>query len=308
MQINCPNVKCESHVFPSPKTNLIVSNGSFYRRSDSRRIRRYYCKACQSYFSKATLHPCFKQKKRRINSKLNALISSGVSQRRAALLLHVNRKTIVRHFRFLATQARIKHIAWLKRYEDHPLQNIQFDDLETSEHSKSKPLSVALAVDPKYRKILNFQVARMPAKGLLAKKALIKYGYRPDERDQAWDQMMRELLHAVSPRATWLSDQNPHYQKHLLKYYPHAIHFQTKGGRGCITGQGELKKLHFDPLFSLNHTCAMLRANLNRLFRRTWCTTKNIQGLKDHLALFVVYFNQTLTPDGLESAGLGASY
>jgi len=39
-----------------------------------------------------------------------------------------------------------------------------------------------------------------------------------------------------------------------------ATHRTVKGRRGSIAGQGELKKIGFDPLFSLNHTCAMLRA------------------------------------------------
>ena len=43
-----------------------------------------------------------------------------------------------------------------------------------------------------------------------------------------------------------------------------------------MTGQGELRDKRFDPMFALNHTCAMLRANINRLFRRTWCTSKRI--------------------------------
>ena len=61
-----------------------------------------------------------------------------------------------------------------------------------------------------------------------------------------------------------------------------------------MTGQGELKKLRFDPLFSLNHTCAMLRANINRLFRRTWCTTKKAACLKRHVAVYVRFHNTVL--------------
>ena len=55
------------------------------------------------------------------------------------------------------------------------------------------------------------------------------------------------------------------------------------------------KKVKFDPLFSLNHTFAMLRANVNRLFRKTWCTTKKPQRLADHLALYALYHNEVLT-------------
>jgi hypothetical protein len=201
----------------------------------------------------------------------------------------------VRRFRFLATQARAQHTQWLKQYEKKPLSSIQFDDLETSEHSKCKPLSVALAVDPIHRKILRFEVSQMPAKGKLAAIAVRKYGYRKDDRPQGWDRLMVGLKSCVTTHATFASDENPHYPKHVLKHHPEVKHVTVKGGRGAIVGQGELKKLKFDPLFSLNHSCAMLRANLNRLFRRTWCTTKTRVGLIDHLYLYIVYHNLVLT-------------
>jgi len=54
----------------------------------------------------------------------------------------------------------------------------------------------------------------------------------------------------------------------------------TKGRRECVVGQGELKGGGFDPLFSLNHTCAMIRAHVSRLFRRTWNTQSESTGLK----------------------------
>lgn len=183
-----------------------------------------------------------------------------------AILLRVNRKTVVRKFRFLAAQARIEHERWLKELEATPLSFVQFDDLETSEHTKCKPLSVVLAVEPKSRKILGFQVSQMPAKGLLSRLALRKYGPRADLRSEGWNALFARLRSVVRPTADWLSDENPHYPRHLKSHHPEATHRTTPGRRGCIAGQGELKKVGFDPLFSLNHTCAMLRANLNRVF------------------------------------------
>jgi hypothetical protein len=174
---------------------------------------------------------------------------------------------------------------------------VQFDDLETSEHTKLKPLSVALAVDPDTRKILGFQVSRMPARGTQAKIALRKYGNRRDERKLGWSRLFKSLVPVVRVDGEFLSDQNPHYPAALRAYFPMARHEITPGGRGAITGQGELKKLSFDPLFALNHTCAMLRANMNRLLRRTWCTTKTIRGLQEHLAIYVDYHNRILTKD-----------
>jgi hypothetical protein len=224
-----------------------------------------------------------------------------------SLLLSLNRKTVVRKIRFVAQVERQEQERFLEHYKSSPLQEIQFDDLETSEHTKCKPLSVTLAVEPKTRKILKFQVASMPAKGLLAKISRQKYGKRLDERPEKWDQFMRELVPYVKPECIWTSDENPFYPSHLKKHHPQARHIRVKGGRAASTGQGELKKLRFDPLFALNHTFAMLRANMNRLFRRTWCTTKTKQGLIDHLTLYVSYHNRVLTQPLPLSAVKGGS-
>jgi hypothetical protein len=211
-----------------------------------------------------------------------------------AILLQVDKKTIVRKFRLLAERARGKHEDWLQAGEGLPIEELQFDDLETFEHTKCKPLSVTLAVNKKTREIIGFQVSRMPAKGLLAKIALKKYGKRKDERPKAWDELFKKLKRYLKPTALIESDENPHYPKFIKRHLKEATHTRHPGARGAITGQGELKKLVFDPLFALNHTCAMLRANLNRLFRRTWCTTKKPEGLIDHLSLYVTYHNEVL--------------
>ena len=233
MKIRCPRSECTSVKNPGPETRPIIRNGHYFRKSDSRWLQRFRCLCCGKQFSYSTYSASYFQKKRRLTRQLFLWINSSVSQRRCAENLRVNRKTLVRRYRFLAEQGRIEHRKWLnKNYLKQPLQLVQFDDLETSEHTKCKPLSVALAIDPETRKILSFQVSQMPAKGLLAQIALRKYGYRKDERGQGWDQLMKELTPFVKPEATWVSDQNPHYSKQLLRYFPRATHQTTKGGRG----------------------------------------------------------------------------
>ena len=154
---------------------------------------------------------------------------------------------------------------------------------------------MCLAVEANSRKILGFSVSRMPAKGRIAKKALEKYGYRKDERRGGWNHLFSQLQGSVSLEATFTSDSHVSYPFLVRKYFPKATHLQVKGQRGSSTGQGELKKIGYDPLFSLNHTCAMLRANINRLFRKTWCTTKKLSSLENHLAIYINYHNQVLT-------------
>lgn len=193
---------------------------------------------------------------------------------------------------FLAAQARLAHQRYLNALDK--LDHLIFDEMESFEHSKLKPLSIPIFVTRK-RKILAADVAQMPAKGLIAEAARKKYGYRADHRPKVVQRLLTELKRHVSEDLQVLSDQNPKYPVWIKTQFPNATHEATKGRRGCVTGQGELKALQWDPLFALNHTAAMLRANMNRLFRKTWCTTKTPQGLKNHIDIYINFHNNVLT-------------
>jgi len=182
----------------------------------------------------------------------------------------------------------------LSNQQEPKAHTVQFDDLETFEHTKCKPLSVTMAVEEDTRRLLSFRVSRMPAKGLLAAISRKKYGPREDERPLAKERLVTELKGLVTARCLFKSDQNPHYVSDLKKHYPDSDHIAYKGRRGCVVGQGELKAGGFDPLFSLNHSFAMARANMNRLFRRTWCTTKLPERLALHFAMYALYHNLSL--------------
>lgn len=220
------------------------------------------------------------------------MLCSGVSQRRIAILLKISRTTVVRKFIFLSEIAMRENLRDLVKMRC--VSELQFDDLETIEHTKCKPLSVAMAVEKHSRKILGFTVSRMPAKGHLAKISRRKYGVRRDERPRGWDELFANITARVSIGATIESDQNPHYPAYVERHCPGARHITSLGQRGCVSGQGELKKIGFDPLFTLNHTFAMCRANINRLIRRTWCTTKRPDRLVAHLHIYVNYHNRQI--------------
>lgn len=270
----------------------VVRIGTFRRKSDSQIIQRFNCKRCFRGFSRATTHPCVNQNKRHKNEIIRKLLCSGVSQRRIARVLHLNRKTVVRKMIFLSVRAQIK-LHYLNSKANRA-KEVEFDDLETFEHTKCKPLSVTLAVEYKSRRILGFAVSQMPAKGMLSAISLKKYGYRKDHRSEGRKVVFSQIKKYITTNALIRSDSNPHYTKDIKKLFPKCRHETVLGGRGATTGQGELKKLRFDPLFSLNHTCAKLRADINRLFRRTWCTTKRPDRLAAHLAIYAAYHNENL--------------
>ena len=181
-----------------------------------------------------------------------------------------------------------------KTIENTRFGSIEFDDQETSEHTKCKPLSIGLMVEEETRRILGYNVARMPAKGLLAKISVAKYGKRIDERPRKRTELFNYLNSLVAENSIIKSDECPYYFKYILRHFPKASHVTFKGRASAIVGQGELKKVGFDPLFAINHTCATLRARTCRLIRRTWCTTKSPDRLSLHLAIVCLHHNLNL--------------
>ena len=277
----------------------MIRHGSFRRASDSRILERWRCRRCGRTCSEATGDPAFGQKKRRYNRLVFEHLASGTSLRRTARLLRLSRHTIARKLRHLGARAR-EQLHFDTAFSR--VTAMQFDDLETFEHTKCKPLSVTLAVEEKTRRILGFRVARMNAKGLLVRKAKRLYERRPDERAKMRRDLFGELARVIVEGASIRSDSNPYYIDDVKCYFPAAKHLTCLGARGAVTGQGELKKIGFDPLFSLNHTCAMFRANVARLIRKTWCTTKDRDRLADHLSIYAVYHNAHLKTRGAGSA------
>lgn len=174
------------------------------------------------------------------------------------------------------------------------IYNIQLDDLITKENSKLLPLTVTIAVDENRRSILGAEVSQIPAFGHLSKIALKKYGSRKDLHFDGLTRLFKRISPFLSPEVLVKSDEHKRYPGFISAYLPRAEHRTFKSERSCVAGQGELKKVQHDPLFIVNHTCALMRANVNRLIRKTWCTTKDPQKLKDHLDVFIYFYNQYL--------------
>lgn len=290
MNHGCPNLTCSFF----KKSDFVCRDGFYFRKNDSRTIARFKCCACGKKFSSATFSLAVRQKKRRVNYPLFKLLASGVSMRRAALILNIHRTTVKRKLIYLAAKARLAQAELLQKLAQDKVILMQVDDLITIEHTKLKPLSVTAAIDAKRRIILGAEVSKIPAFGHLAALSRKKYGKRENQHPEGIKRLFCKIKNVIDDRAVIKSDEHQFYPKMIKTFFPNAVHKQYKGGRGSVTGQGELKKLTYDPLFMLNHTYAMLRANINRLFRKTWCTTKDPVMLKQHLDLYIQFHNQQL--------------
>lgn len=283
---------------PSCKLGHTVIRKGFFAKKSTRteRVQRYLCKYCRRYFSDQTGSLTYRERKPHLDQPLFRLLVHGVSQRACAKILGCHKNTIDRKLRRLgiAAHEQLKKQSLLESHESE----VVFDEMETFEHTKCKPIAIALAVAKKSRKIIAVEAASMPAKGKLTAIARKKYGLRRDDRQQALNAMASAIKTSYSNLYRLLSDKCPRYPKLIASHFPGIEHVTYKGRRGCIVGQGELKRGGFDPLFALNHTAAMFRDHIKRLSRRTWCTTKRLDRLQYLLDMYAYYHNESLNGCG----------
>jgi transposase-like protein len=290
MICGCPNTECEFY----QKKTTIKRDGTYYRKDDSRKIPRFKCNACGKKFSTATFKLEWRQKKRRVNIKLFELLSSNVSMRRCARLLRINRTTVHRKLIYLAEKSRLEHKKFLQHLRADQVSHLQFDDLISSIHTKLKPVSISIAVDANRRFILGAEVGSIPSFGNLAELSRKKYGKRKNEHEEKLQLLFLKVAPVTHELAEIRSDEHRAYLGVVQKFFPKASYHQFKGERATVAGQGELKKIHYDPLFSINHTCATFRGSINRLIRRTWCTSKRMDMLQNHIDILIHYHNRSL--------------
>ncbi len=276
----CP--RCES-------TGKIGKYGTYVRGSDGKKCQRYRCKACLKTFSETNFGIEYRLRKRHLNQNVFRILCSGVSQRRLAIILGVQRALIAR--RLLRFGRCAQHNLEIYRKQCNKVTKLNFDELETFEHTKCKPITAAIAVEDKTRKVLAIAVGRIPAKGPLVHLARKKYGLRPCERRQCLTALFKDLKDCTSSFGLVKTDKSKAYPPFIRSHLPNWTHEATPGRRGCIVGQGELKEGGWDPLFSLNHTYAMFRDGLKRLARRTWCTTKKLENLNLALNMYAWFHN-----------------
>ncbi len=298
----CPNESCSYHSqseVQSLKLRFFYRYGYFKR--ENKRVQRFKCRACQKTFCASHFTLFYRCHRRSKDVSVFEKFMSLVSHRRIALTEGMHRETVARREVIFGKLGGLE----LNRRKEEILKSgklinsVMFDEMESFIHTKLKPVSIPLCVNSETREILGITVCEMPAKGPLASLSVKKYGKRKDERKIKGTELLESIAPILEDGFLIQTDKKSDYPKWLSdsmkgkKFH----HKPIKGHRGYSpTGQGELRDVKYDPLFSLNHTTAMIRANISRLIRKTWCTSKDIERLYYHLMMYTVYHNNVLIP------------
>jgi transposase-like protein len=267
----------------------LMKNGTYVRKSDLKSLIRYKCPACKITMSETIFSIDYRFRKRSINQPVFKALCSGVSQRRCGFLMDIKPIGIARRVVRFGDCAAFNLEAY--RNSRPKATIIQIDEMESFEHTKCKPLTMPIAIEQGTRKILSLRVGSIAAKGKLAEISRAKYGKRLCQRKICFEAVLKDIACCFLSTGIIKSDESTHYPNPILKAFPKAQHKRYKGQRGCVTGQGEMKRGGFDPIFTLNHSYAMFRDNLKTLSRRTWCTCKRPDRLQSLMFIYAWFHN-----------------
>ena len=263
-------------------------HGSYWVAHKRTRILRFYCPNCKKSFSSQSHSPCKWQKKSHLNKPISQLLCHGLSMRGIARCLSISYTTVYRKFLWLADN--LAQGAHKRTQASH----LYLDEMQSIEHTKLKPLSIALAVTNEYQ-ILAAVVGTLPAKGHLAQVSKQKYGKRKNESSRVFKQALQASLAQIksSSQLEIRTDKNPIYPRLISHVFTQSRHrsFPRKIDESPFL---KYNKNSWDPLFPLNQRCAKLRSDIKRLVRRSWCTTKKKENLQKHLNIYIAYNNLSL--------------
>lgn len=273
---------------PKAKGTWYIKKGYFKTKHNGQPVPRYECKICKKCFSSHSLLPNKGHKKPKLNLAVFRLYVSGMTQRRIALVLGVNRKTVASKFLYLARQSRTIHDELIKTTK-MLTTHVQFDEMETHEHTSYKPLSIALAVRSKTGEILEARVSEMAYHGKTEKRAFNKYGYRPDMRHVAREDVLRVLNSVMYIGGSIVTDGHPAYMSAMKQFAPNCMHVPVNN---ASKGISKVRRNTNDALWRVNHVSAKIRNDLSRMSRKTWTTTKKMWALQAHLDLYIAFNNK----------------
>jgi len=144
-----------------------------------------------------------------------------------------------------------------------------------------------VAIRAKTGEIIDIDVAMMSPAGTTVRLARDRYPHWRESRQGARESVFRSIGKCAKPGAVIRTDQCDHYPPIARRLAPCAkmVQHMSPGNPENPATRG------FNPMFKLDHLFATLRQDLVRLGRSTWATTKTLNGLLNHLTLYVACRN-----------------
>lgn len=293
--------------------------GKVYLKLDRKFIQRYRCKTCKkSFINQERLERNLKEKLYSKRKDISELYCMGTSLRDLSKNLEITRKTVMRKLDLISNELEEKFrdfetYNFNSHYENnHQLRPIiVFDEMETYEHTKLKPLSLTIAYDVVNKKIIDIQVATFFPKGrfiseLQRKPHLrIKYELAKRNREDNRTAKTRSVLENVkkyiscnSHQPLFITDGRASYRSQLREVFQDSpFEHEVISSKELVENYIKTNKYGFGQKnirlkASFDALCTTMRAKISRLRRDSFIHTKKVANLQKTLFLFMNHWNE----------------
>ncbi len=286
----CQNTTCLYHNNQDP--SMIIKRGKDHRKN-GKPVQRYQCKACGTQFTSASLTDNNFHKPELLK-EIFLRYTSGYSVSRLSQELGISKNTALKMISFLSEKCRAYHFELLDS-GFFSTDKIYFDEMESFEHSKVYPVSIGVAVDCRYKRIIDIRVSEIRLKGALKKKVIKdlngylppKIANRPNNAPLMLNALMKSVKKSLIPSGFLFSDDKRYYSTLVATTLPPTVRFVQELSRT------KLKKSK-DPqgLGRFRSVCAYLRTYTGTMGRRKLNTAKTMKSLSDHFYLMIARYNK----------------
>lgn len=304
--MKCQTLNCESNV---------IKIGKVYLKADRKDVQRYKCKTCNiTFINVEALERHKKEKRYSLRKQVQELYCIGTTLRDIAKALGVSRTTVADKLNECSIDSHTRLISLDFKFINHQFgfKNpiIVFDELETYEHTKLKPISVGVAYDFRNNKIIMMKTASFKARGryaMLFMKDPIKLAYYNRVKAERIDNRQEMILESFKIIKGYLEgcDVKPTIITDGKRAYLTAIK-EVFGDDGChhqVVITKDLKSLKKQTYkgarmalpsakFSFESLLGTMRAKLSRLSRATFIHTKDINWLQKTLYVYADFWNK----------------
>lgn len=285
----CQNSACFYH--KNPDASTLIKKGKD-KRKKGRPVQRYQCKACGEQFTSASLIDNSFHKPELLK-EIFIRYTSGYSVSKLSQELGICKSTTLKMIEYLAEKCRAYHFELLDS-GFLTTDKIYFDEMETFEHSKVYPVSVGLAVDTRYKRIIDIRVAEIKLKGRLKLKILKKNGFlppkisnRPNNAPAMLTELMTSIRKCLKPSGFLFSDMKMSYPDLVSKTLPKTVRYARELSKTELEQSKDQQSLG-----RFRSVCAYLRTYMGTMGRRKLNTAKNMKSLSDHFYLMIARYNK----------------
>lgn len=256
------------------KSKEVKKNGVL--KTKRGKTQRYKCKVCKKTFTKRNNSINYRHRKQHLRDAITNMYCERMSLRGIARTLNISYPTVVKYFR---ENAKLAKKATKKRLNEKGLitSYVQFDQLETYEHTKRKPVGIQLSIRHKTGEIISAKAGYIPIRALTVSKPYsTEWNKRANQSNHTY-RMLQETKKALNPKGSTITCDGYRPQIKLLK---------NICKQPFITIQPSSKEHK-----KIDRVFRRMRQDMSRLGRKTLSTTKRLEHLQNHLDLYTDYHN-----------------